>query len=118
MDWKLENGRPVTLEELATEITRVPRTRFWNLSHMCFLWPRSSDPSDPESQFGGFKDGFALELVPVQGGVRWILQPVGSQASDRVEGEAPTGRGAVTAAFEHMESQVARRMAASTDRES
>lgn len=112
MDWKLENGRPVTQEDLTAEIARVPRTRFWNLSHMCFLWPQGADPADPDTPVGGFKDGFALELVPVQGGVEWILQPVGGQTRDRVEGEAPNGAKAVAAAFAEMERRTERRLAA------
>lgn len=112
MDWKLENGRPVTQEELAAEITRVPRTRFWHLSHVCLLWPQAANPGDHTAVHGGFQDGFALELVAVQGGVEWILQPVGGRSRDRVEGEAPTGRSAVAAAFAEMERRVERNLAA------
>jgi len=111
MRWKLEDGSWVTPEDLAEEITRVPRTRYWRLSHLTFLWPEGSDPEDMEDEAAGFFAGFAMELVPVEGAVEWLLQPVGGDARDRVNGEAPIGRKAVEAAFETMEEWVSQRKA-------
>lgn len=111
MDWKLENGTPVTQEDLAEEITRVPRTRFWRLSHMAFLWPADADPAGTEPG-GGFAEGFVLEIVAVDQGVEWLLQPVAGDAQDRIRGAEKTGRLAVAAAFEQLERLVTERRAA------
>lgn len=111
MRWKLEDGTPIGEEELAEEITRVPRTRFWRLSHMVFLWPEDSDPADM-SEGGGFYDGFALEIIAIEGGVEWLVQPVGGRAEDRIIDSEPTGARAVQAALARMETIVTDRIAA------
>ncbi len=109
MRWKLEDGTPVTPEDLAEEITRVPRTRYWRLSHMVFIWPEDADPEDMSGAPGGFSDGFVLELVAPEGVVEWLIQPVESDARDRITGEAPVGRKAVFAAFAALEKWVRER---------
>lgn len=109
MRWKLEDDSWVTPEDLAEEITRVPRTRYWRLSHLAFLWPESADPARTDIDVDGFDDGFVLELVPIEGAVEWLLQPIGGDARDRIMGQAPMGRKAVEAAFATMESWVVRR---------
>ncbi|GAB4129983.1 MAG: hypothetical protein Kow00104_15570 [Rhodothalassiaceae bacterium] len=103
MSWILENGAAVTEEDLADEIFRVPRTKFWRLSHIVLIWPEGSDPSSG-AETGGFGDGFAIELVAVEGGVDWLLQPVGETTSHRVGGRAPDGRSAVRDVFATLES--------------
>lgn len=115
MRWKLEDGTWVTPEDLAEEITRVPRTSFWRLSHLAFLWPEIADPERHDLEAGGFGDGFALELVPIEGAVEWLLQPINGDAHDRVTGVAPVGRKAVEAAFERMDAWVADRETARRD---
>ncbi len=115
MRWKLEDGTPIGEEELAEEITRVPRTRFWRLSHMVFLWPESADPADM-SEGGGFHDGFALEIIAIEGGVEWLIQPVGGGAENRIVGIEPTGARAVQAALARMEKLVTDRNAATKPR--
>lgn len=102
MGWKLEDGTPVTAEELAEEITRVPRTRFWRMTYMVFLWPEDADPARPD-EADGFYAGFVLELVALEGAIKWVIQPVGGDRSARVEGIAPVGRKAVFAAMAKME---------------
>jgi len=64
MRWKLEDGSWVTPEDLAEEITRVPRTRYWRLSHLAFLWPETADPGRHDLDINGFGEGFVLEIVP------------------------------------------------------
>ncbi|GAK33718.1 hypothetical protein AQ1_01608 [alpha proteobacterium Q-1] len=108
--WKLEDGTPVTADDLAREITLVPRTRFWRLSHIALLWPRHSDP-DSTAQAGGFADGYALELTPAPDGVIWLLQPVNGDPLDRQTGFAPNGRAAVMAAFDKMSQDYAQKQA-------
>ncbi len=110
MRWKLEDGTPIGEEELAEEITRVPRTRFWRLSHMVFLWPHDSEPGDMD-EGGGFYDGFALEVIAIEGGVEWLVQPVGGGTEERILGAEPTGARAVRAALATMEAIVAERTA-------
>ena len=112
MRWKLEDGSWVTPEDLAEEITRVPRTRYWRLSHLAFLWPEIADPDRHDLEAGGFGDGFALELVPIEEAVEWLLQPIGGDARDRITDIASSGRKAVEAAFERMERWVSDREAA------
>jgi len=112
MRWKLEDGSWVTPEDLAEEITRVPRTRYWRLSHLAFLWPETADPERHDLDINGFGDGFVLEIVPIEGAVEWLLQPIGGNAHDRVTNVAPMGRKGVEAAFERMESWVREREAA------
>ncbi|MFQ5348400.1 MAG: hypothetical protein ACE5ED_11255 [Rhodothalassiaceae bacterium] len=111
MRWKLEDGTPVTPEDLAEEITRVPRTRFWRLSHMVFLWPGDADPEEMSGATGGFSDGFVLELVAPEGTVEWLIQPIEGDAQERITGEAPVGRKAVLAAFAELERLVREREA-------
>lgn len=108
MRWKLENGREVTAEDLAEEITRVPRTHFWRLSHVALLWPIDADP-DSTASVDGFGDGFAIELLAVEGAVEWLLQPVGADASRRLTGRAAVGRDAVLDAFTALEALAAAR---------
>ncbi len=110
MGWKLEDGTPVTVEELAEEITRVPRTRFWRMTYMVFLWPEEADPAKPD-ETDGFYSGFVLELVAIEGAIKWVIQPVAGDKSARVEGLAPVGRKAVEAAMAKMEELAATRRA-------
>lgn len=101
--WKLEDGTPVRAEDLICEVTEIPRTRFWRLSHMVFLWPSGSDPGRTGSDPGGFADGFVFEIVAVEGGVDWLVQSVNGGPDDRTEGHATTGSEAVRDAFVELE---------------
>lgn len=102
VEWALEDGTPVTQEDLADEITLVPRTRYWRLSHLVILWPGDEDSEDIRPE-GGFSAGFILELVAVPGAVEWLLQPVAGDAGDRLRGQEDNGRTAVAQAFAVME---------------
>lgn len=107
--WKLEDGRPVTAEDLIREVTEIPRTRFWRLSHMVFLWPAGSDPGRTDPAPGGFADGFVFEVVAVEGGVDWLVQAVNGGPDDRTEGRAATGSEAVREAFVELNRRLAAR---------
>lgn len=101
--WKLENGTAVSAEDLACEIAEVPRTRFWRLSHMVFLWPEGADPQRTTAGLGGFGDGFVFEIVAVEGGVEWLVQPVNGGPDDRTDGRSANGGEAVRDAFAELE---------------
>lgn len=104
MRWFLENGTEITVGQLTAEIRGVPRTHFWRLSHMVFIWPEDADPTRSDSLWG-FEAGFGLELMPHPDHVEWGLESLDRKNPERLCGRAADGTKAIEDAWEVMTRQ-------------